>query len=285
MLLVLGVEECHRIVLSFMNLRSMLNYLTTTSGLGRLSQLPDCGLQSLTFSSFFNQSIEFQLPSSLLDLTFGEDFNMSLDNVALPRNLQHLTFGFYFNKCIQNVAFPSGLKSLSFGDKFNMPVLRLTKQCPCLTDVIFGKEFTQLLYYDWHNLERITFGGGKNFPYEETIFFLRWSTSLQILQLTPWVMDADVEPRAFGQLTYLQNLIFTFHTDKKHRRLAKAYAWKNYLSQVVDVMDVCVPACTVNILTILSGRADDAIFSAMADGTYVDCLVRTEHGSQPSRCT
>ena len=87
-------------------------------------------------------------------------------------------------------------------------------------------------------------------------------------------MDADVEPRAFGQLTYLQNLIFTFHTDKKHRRLAKAYAWKNYLSQVVDVMDVCVPACTVNILTILSGRADDAIFSAMADGMPGEILYK-----------
>ena len=247
MLLVLGVEECHRIVLSFMNLRSMLNYLTTTSGLGRLSQLPDCGLQSLTFSSFFNQSIEFQLPSSLLDLTFGEDFNMSLDNVALPRNLQHLTFGFQFNKRIQNVALPSGLKTLAFGDMFNWPVWRLPEQCPCLKDVIFGHAFNRPLpgFDQMQELQRVYFGLMFN---QEHIRWLHNSASLRVLQVTPWVCVRSfyVCPAEFGHFKGLHALLFSFCADFKDRNLATSDTWLEYLHEVERFMKLLVPNCHVS---------------------------------------
>eukprot|EP00931_Biecheleriopsis_adriatica_P010893 TRINITY_DN11195_c0_g1_i5.p1 TRINITY_DN11195_c0_g1~~TRINITY_DN11195_c0_g1_i5.p1 ORF type:complete len:102 (+),score=15.92 TRINITY_DN11195_c0_g1_i5:39-308(+) len=57
------------------------------------------GLQTLTFSSRFNQSMDkVSLPAGLLTLTFGLQFNQSMDKVSLPAGLQTLTFGGRFNQ-------------------------------------------------------------------------------------------------------------------------------------------------------------------------------------------
>ena len=66
-------------------------------------------LQSLTFGREFNQSMEnVTLPSGLQSLTFGYAFNQSMENVVLPSDLQSLTFGVMFNQSMDNVTLPSG---------------------------------------------------------------------------------------------------------------------------------------------------------------------------------
>ena len=50
---------------------------------------------------------------ALQSLTFGDQFDQSMDNVALPSGLQSLTFGPTFNQSMDNVALPSGLQSLT----------------------------------------------------------------------------------------------------------------------------------------------------------------------------
>ena len=53
------------------------------------------------------------MPCSLQSLTFGSHFDQSLENVTLPCSLQSLTFGICFNQSLENVTLPSSLQSLS----------------------------------------------------------------------------------------------------------------------------------------------------------------------------
>eukprot|EP00931_Biecheleriopsis_adriatica_P067227 TRINITY_DN4139_c2_g1_i6.p2 TRINITY_DN4139_c2_g1~~TRINITY_DN4139_c2_g1_i6.p2 ORF type:complete len:121 (+),score=24.05 TRINITY_DN4139_c2_g1_i6:38-364(+) len=61
--------------------------------------LPD-GLQSLTFGDEFNQSME------------NVEFNQSMENVRLPDGLQSLTLSYKFNNSIEKVTWPDNLKKL-----------------------------------------------------------------------------------------------------------------------------------------------------------------------------
>ena len=80
-----------------------------------LHHLPE-SLEHLTFGSEFNHSLEgVTLPSSLQSLTFGIAFNQSLEGVTLPSSLQSLTFGRAFNQSLEGVTLPSSLQSLIFG--------------------------------------------------------------------------------------------------------------------------------------------------------------------------
>merc|ERR1719174_3093759 len=56
---------------------------------------------------------------TLQSLTFGRNFNKSMENVTLPSGLQSLTFGDYFNQSMDDVTLPSSLQSLTFGYCFN----------------------------------------------------------------------------------------------------------------------------------------------------------------------
>jgi len=66
------------------------------------------------------------LPRSLAKLTFGENFNQSLERVTLPSSLQSLSFGWKFNQSLERVTLPSSLQSLSFGHDFNQSLERVT---------------------------------------------------------------------------------------------------------------------------------------------------------------
>jgi hypothetical protein len=46
-------------------------------------------------------------------LTFGFEFNQSLEKVTMPSSLQTLTFGFEFNQSLEGVSLPSSLESFS----------------------------------------------------------------------------------------------------------------------------------------------------------------------------
>ena len=70
----------------------------------------------------------YYLPKSLENLTFGNEFNQSLEQVTLPRNLQSLTFGHGFNQSLEHVMLPSGLQSLTFGSNFDQSLERVNLQ-------------------------------------------------------------------------------------------------------------------------------------------------------------
>ena len=48
------------------------------------------------------------VPSGLQNLTFGREFNQSMDHTALPSGFEKLTFGRKFNQSLDNTALPSG---------------------------------------------------------------------------------------------------------------------------------------------------------------------------------
>ena len=85
--------------------------------------------------SNFNQYVD-NLPSSLLNLTFGYHFNCTVDN--LPQTLQTLTFGDYFNCTVDNL--PQILQTLTFGFFFNQSVNNLPQT---LLNLTFGCCFYQ----------------------------------------------------------------------------------------------------------------------------------------------
>ena len=103
---------------------------------------------------FTTQSAQFDLwpkiqprfgatfPGTLKNLTFGMDFNKSLDRVTLPSGLQSLTLGFGFdqsldratfgdgfNQNLDRVTLPSSLQSLTFGYRFKQTLERVTLPC------------------------------------------------------------------------------------------------------------------------------------------------------------
>ena len=83
-------------------------------------------LARLTFGHNFNHSLDgLTLPSSLQSLSFGRDFNQSLERVTLPSSLRSLSFGHGFNQSLERVTLPSSLQSLSFGFDFNQSLERV----------------------------------------------------------------------------------------------------------------------------------------------------------------
>ena len=74
----------------------------------------------VSFGDEFNQSLErVILPSSLQSLAFGDRFNQSLERVTLPSSLQSLSFGFEFDQSLKRVSLPSSLQCLFFFFSFD----------------------------------------------------------------------------------------------------------------------------------------------------------------------
>lgn len=61
------------------------------------------------------EGVACKLPHSLVELTFGKQFNKPLPN-RLPAGLVHLTLGRNFRRSLRAVVWPSGLKVVKFGE-------------------------------------------------------------------------------------------------------------------------------------------------------------------------
>ena len=108
-------------------------------------------LINLTFGNEFNQSlVGVTLPDSLQNLTFCDEFNNSLEGVTLPNSLQSLTFGYKFNQSLERVTLPSSLQNLTFGpdSDFNQSLEGVTLPHR-LQNLTCGCKFNQ-------SLERVT---------------------------------------------------------------------------------------------------------------------------------
>ncbi len=103
------------------------------------------------------------LPSSITHLTFGGDFNQSVDN--LPNSITHLTFGYSFNQSVDKVVrsptgslvhqsvLPHSITHLTFGNNFNQSVDKLPNN---ITHLTFGHGFNQPIEIFPSNLKMIT---------------------------------------------------------------------------------------------------------------------------------
>ena len=128
-----------------------------------LHHLPE-SLEHLTFGNEFNQSLEgVTLPSSLQTLTFGSDFDQSLEHVTLPSSLQTLTFGSDFDRSLKHVTLPSSLQTLTFGSDFDQSLEHVTLPSSLQT-LTFGHWFNQSLEGVTlpSNLQTLTFGESFN---------------------------------------------------------------------------------------------------------------------------
>ena len=151
-----------------------LNGITEITGVSHkmpalLHNLPDC-LRTLTFECFevdFNQRLHrdnlnllnVRWPAGLQRLTFGLEFNQSLDTVTWPAGLQILTFGGMFNQSLDKVTWPAGLQSLKFGMNFDQS-LDNVRWPAGLQSLKFGVNFDQSLdNVRWPaGLQNLTFG-------------------------------------------------------------------------------------------------------------------------------
>eukprot|EP01133_Synstelium_polycarpum_P014762 gene14762-17442_t len=84
------------------------------------------------------------LPNGLKHITFGQDFNVDLDNVALPATLESLEFGMSWTRTIKPGSLPASLKRLVLGQGWDRPLVPgcLPKG---LTHLSFGRYFSQHL--------------------------------------------------------------------------------------------------------------------------------------------
>ncbi|CAK9043414.1 unnamed protein product [Durusdinium trenchii] len=137
----------------------------------RLATVTDA-ISRLTFGREYNQSLEgVTLPSSLLTLTFGIDFNQSLEGVTLPSSLQTLTFGYAFNQSLEGVTLPSSLQTLTFGYAFNQSLEGVTLPSSLQT-LTFGYAFNQSFNQSLEgvtlpsSLQTLTFGYAFNQSFE-----------------------------------------------------------------------------------------------------------------------
>ncbi len=92
-------------------------------------------LTDLTFGDDFNQSVD-NLPNGIIHLTFGRDFDKPVDK--LPNSITHLTFGYWFNQSVDHL--PNSITHLTFGDWFNQLVDKLPDS---ITHLTFGSRFNQ----------------------------------------------------------------------------------------------------------------------------------------------
>lgn len=117
-------------------------------------------------------------PESLQNLTFGGDFNQSMEGAIFPGSLQQLTFGFCFNQSIEGIRWPKGLRRLSFGYGFDQPIEAVMLP-DSVTQLAFGYTFDQPIEaVRWPaSLQHLTFG----FAFDEPIASVVWPPSLQEL--------------------------------------------------------------------------------------------------------
>jgi hypothetical protein len=114
----------------------------------------------IKFNYYFNHQIHY-LPSNLLYLELGSNFNTSIDSFPpnllylkfgyrydkplhnLPKNLVYLYLGYHYNHYIEN--YPSTLKSIIFGDMFNQNINNLPYNLQYLTIGYHFDKITNIL--------------------------------------------------------------------------------------------------------------------------------------------
>ncbi|CAM9855603.1 unnamed protein product [Ascophyllum nodosum] len=100
-------------------------------------------LREMTFGNEFNATVDGVLwPDALKQLTFGRKFNQEIGSIGWPRRLVTLTFGSFFDQPIEGTELPDSLQYLSFGVSFNQAVEDVSWSAS-LRELSFGHRFNQ----------------------------------------------------------------------------------------------------------------------------------------------
>lgn len=142
------------------------------------------------------------LPSTLLELKLGSNFNHQVEDVIWPPGLRILCFGRNFNRPVELVAWPAGLRMLIFGENFDQPVEGVVWP-PALQHLVFGAAFNQPVErIVWGiGLETLTFGR----CFDRPVHRLQWPSSLKELSfglLFNQIFDPRDLPKGLRLLRY-----------------------------------------------------------------------------------
>ena len=111
----------------------------------------------IIFGFSFNQELKNKIPSNIIYIQFGHNFNRSISNLMIfgeqENILEELVLGEKFNQSVNNMS--PNLKRISFGYDFNHPVENLPTN---IEYIKFGHEFNQNIDYLPCALKYIIFG-------------------------------------------------------------------------------------------------------------------------------
>eukprot|EP00434_Breviolum_minutum_P023625 symbB.v1.2.020839.t1/scaffold1711.1/size185425/2 len=165
------------------------------------------GLSSLTFGRDFNQSLDGVVLPDLKTLTFGSTlgstFNFPINRVELPESLETLNLGPAFCHHLYNTDFPEGLKTLILGHRFNQPLDEVN--WPKLEHLALGFWFNQSLdEVEWPStLQTLTFDSDSLF--NQKIDKVAWPEGLHTLTFG-WDFNQAVDkvtwPKSLRSLTF-----------------------------------------------------------------------------------
>jgi len=129
----------------------------------------------IIFGFSFNQSITNKIPSNIIFIKFGHNYNKSIEQIVIDGeedNIQELILGEKFNLPVKNIS--PNIKKLTFGNDFNLPVDNL----PCKLEFIkFGNNFNQNVDYLPCSLKEVIFGNSFNHQLENL------PSSIEIIEL------------------------------------------------------------------------------------------------------
>lgn len=114
----------------------------------------------IIFGFSFNQEVKNKIPSNILFIKFGHNFNNSIDNLTIDgeyENIQEIILGEKFNKEVNNLS--PRIKKISFGYDFNNPVNNLPNG---IEYIKFGNNFNNNVDYLPCSLIYIIFGNTFN---------------------------------------------------------------------------------------------------------------------------
>lgn len=116
-------------------------------------------LKHLTFGNDFNRSVNIGYLPNLTSLTLGHGFCKEILPNTLPKTLIFLNIGDKYDESFEVDVLPKNLKYLTLGKNFNSHIENLPENLISLT---FGKKFKQSLLYLPKNLRYLRLGDNFN---------------------------------------------------------------------------------------------------------------------------
>jgi len=130
----------HNNITQLINLSNKLKYLNCSyNKIIKITKLPDL----IGFNCSHNPICQLYIP-----------FNVII--TKYPKNLSHITYGKNFNKSLQNL--PISLKEIYFGSSFNKPIGDILSNYHNIHTIHFGENFNQSIDFLPPKLKTIKFG-------------------------------------------------------------------------------------------------------------------------------
>lgn len=172
-------------------------------GADRVCRIPRPNIVAIVWNRATpSPALLYELPSELVRMTFGSNFNQPVIDIDWPEGLREITFGAKFSQSLAGARWPATLKQMTFGSAFDQPLQDITWP-EGLVDVSFGTGFRQALEGNrarWpRTLERVTLA-----DYREDLTDLMWPSKILMLTISGSFdrsLDAVTFPDSLQELT------------------------------------------------------------------------------------